>query len=105
VQYVPERGVTLARTETVVRTDLAAQVRVIRSAYEIVADDGTVTKRIVEWPYRFTYRFEIELLLERAGFEVDAIYGGYAGEPFVSDSPLMLVVARRSSTGDRSPSA
>jgi SAM-dependent methyltransferase len=95
VQHVPERGVTLARTETVVSTDLAAQVRVIRSAYEIVADDGTITKRFVEWPYRFTYRFEVELLLEQAGFEVEAIYGGYEREPFVSDSRLMLVVARR----------
>lgn len=100
VQHIPERGVTLARTETVVSTDLAAQLRVIRSAYEIVADDGTVTRRFVEWLYRFTYRFEVELLLERAGFEVEAIYGGYAREPFVSDSPLMLVVARRSATRD-----
>jgi SAM-dependent methyltransferase len=96
VQHVPERGVTLARTETVVSTDLATQIRVIRSAYEIVADDGTITKRFVEWLYRFTYRFEVELLLEQAGFEVEAIYGGYERESFVSDSPLMLVVARRS---------
>ena len=95
VQHVPERGVTLARTETVVSTDLAAQVRVIRSAYEMVADDGSVTKRFVEWLYRYSYRFEVELLLERAGFEVEGIYGGYAYEPFVSDSPLMLVLARR----------
>jgi len=70
---------------------------VIRSAYEVVTDDGAVTKRFVEWPYRFTYRFGVELLLERAGFEVEAIYGGYEHEPFVSDSRLMLVVARRSS--------
>ena len=96
VQHIPERGVTLARTETVVSTDLAAQVRVIRSAYEIVADDGSVTKRFVEWPYRYTYRFEAEHLLERAGFEIEAIYGGYLREPFVSDSRTMLILARRS---------
>src|SRR5581483_3257093 len=57
VQHIPERGLTLARTETVVSTDLAAQVRVIRSAYELVTDDGAVTKRFVEWPYRYLYRF------------------------------------------------
>ena len=98
VQHVPERGVTLVRTETVVSTDLATQLRVIRSAYEMVTDDGTVTKRFVEWLYRYTYRFEVELLLERAGFEVEAIYGGYEREPFVSDSRLMLAVARRSTS-------
>jgi hypothetical protein len=96
VQHVPERGVTLARTETVVSTDLAEQVRVIRSAYEVVADDGSVTKRFVEWPYRYTYRFEAEHLLERAGFHVEAIYGGYQREPFTTDSRTLLILARRS---------
>lgn len=95
VQQVAEKGVTVARTEAVVSTDLAAQVRVIRSMYEIVSDDGTVSKRFVEWPFRYTYRFEAELLLERAGFALEALYGGYQREPFVSDSPLMLLVARR----------
>ncbi len=95
VQDVPERGVTVARTETVVSTDLAAQVRVIRSAYEVVARDGSLTKRFVEWPYRYVFRFEAELLLERAGLQVEAVYGGYQREPFSSDSRTMLLVARR----------
>ena len=99
VEHVPEQGVTLARTEAVVSTDLAAQVRVIRSAYEIVRDDGTVTKRFVEWPYRYTYRFEAELLLEHAGFDVEALYGGYRREPFTSESGTLVLLARRRGSG------
>jgi SAM-dependent methyltransferase len=95
VQDVPAQGITVARTEAVVSTDLAAQVRVIRSAYEIVAADGAVTKRFVEWPYRYIYRFEAEHLLERAGFVVEALYGGYRREPFSSESRTMLFLARR----------
>jgi hypothetical protein len=95
VEQVPEQGVTVARTEAVVSTNLADQVRVIRSAYEIIADDGSVTKRFVEWPYRYTFRFEAEHLLERAGFEVDAAYGGYRREPFTSESRSLLLLARR----------
>src|SRR5215208_5974965 len=95
VEQVPEQGVTVARTEAVVSTNLADQVRVIRSAYEIVADDGSVTKRFVEWPYRYTFRFEAEHLLERAGFEVEAAYGGYRREPFTSESRSLLLLARR----------
>jgi len=95
VQHVPEWGVTVARTETVVSTDLATQVRVIRSAYEVVTDAGTVTKRFVEWPFRYTYRFEAEHLLERAGFRLEAVHGGYQREPFASDSRAMLFLARR----------
>ena len=94
VGHLPEQGVTVARTEAVVSTDLAAQVRVIRSAYEIVADDGSVTKRFVEWPYRYTYRFEAEHLLERAGFEIEAAYGGYRREPFTYESRSLLLRAR-----------
>ena len=95
VQDVPAQGITVARTEAVVSTDLAAQVRVIRSAYEIVAAGGTVTKRFVEWPYRYIYRFEAEHLLERAGFVIEALYGGYQREPFSSESRTMLFLARR----------
>jgi SAM-dependent methyltransferase len=95
VQYVPEMGATVTRTETAVSTDRAAQVRTIRSAYEVVDDDGSVMKRFVEWPYRYVYRFEAELLLEHAGFKVTELYGGYQREPFISDSPTMMFLARR----------
>jgi SAM-dependent methyltransferase len=96
LQHSDERGVTVSRIESVVSTDLARQIRVIRSMYEIVEDHtGAVTKRFVEWPFRYTYRFEAEYLLERAGFTVEAVYGSYTREPFTSDSRMMLFLARR----------
>jgi SAM-dependent methyltransferase len=96
LQRVPERGCTLSRVESVVSTDLARQVRVIRSAYEVIDDRGALLeKRFVEWPYRWTHPFEAEHLLERAGFEVQAVYGGYAREPFSSGSPSMVFLARK----------
>ena len=95
VHSVADQGITVARTETMVSTDLAAQVRVIRSAYEVVAADGSLTKRFVEWPLRFTYRFEAEHLLERAGFAIEGVYGGYGREPYTADAPILLLLARR----------
>jgi SAM-dependent methyltransferase len=89
-------GVTVSRVESVVSTDLARQVRVIRSAYEIIDDRGVVVaKRFVEWPYRYTYRFEAEHLLERAGFEIQAVYSGYAREPITSAASTLVFLARR----------
>jgi SAM-dependent methyltransferase len=88
---------TLSRVESVVSTDLAQQLRVIRSIYERIDDSGAVIeKRFVEWPYRWTYRFEAEHLLERAGFAIEAVYGGYRREPFTSSSGAMVFVARKS---------
>ncbi|MDQ4129988.1 MAG: class I SAM-dependent methyltransferase [Actinomycetota bacterium] len=88
-------GTLVMRTETVVSSDLSAQLRVTRAAYELVGADGGVTKRVVQWPSRFTYRFEAEHLLERAGFVVEAVRGGYQNEPFTGESRTMLFVARR----------
>jgi SAM-dependent methyltransferase len=99
VEEVPGLGV-VTRVECPVSTDLAAQVRVIRSTYEIVDGEGRVTKRLVEWPFRFTYRFEAEHLLERAGFRIEAVCGGYRGEPFTSDSRHLVLVARLGPSGN-----
>jgi hypothetical protein len=44
-------------------------------------------------PYR--HRFEAEHLLERAGFVIESVRGGYHGEPFTSDSSVLLLVGRR----------
>lgn len=91
-----ERGLTVSRAESVVSTDLARQVRVIRSIYEVIDERGAVVeKRFVEWPYRWTHRFEAELLLERAGFVVDAIYGGYRREQLTSEANALVFVARK----------
>jgi hypothetical protein len=39
------------------------------------------------------HRFEAEHLLHRAGFTVEAVYGGYHREPFTSDSAAMVFLA------------
>ena len=55
LQRSAQHGFTLSRVESVVSTDLAAQVRVIRSAYEAIDDHGVpVVKRFVEWPFRIS---------------------------------------------------
>ena len=96
LQRSAEHAITISRVECVLNTDLSRQVRTIRSAYEVIDDHGSVlSKRFVEWAYRYTFRFEAEHLLERAGFEIEALFGGYKREPFTSDSPSMLFLARR----------
>jgi SAM-dependent methyltransferase len=96
VQFSTLHQATVWRVESVVSTDLARQVRTIRSVYEVIDAQGRpVAKRFVEWPYRFTYRFEAEHLLERAGFRIEAVYGGYQREPLQSESTTMLFLARR----------
>jgi SAM-dependent methyltransferase len=94
-QELPDEGLLVNRTVTVMETDLATHVRVLRSEYEVAASDGSVTKRFVEWPWRWVRRFEIEHLLACTGFAVEEISGGYLGEPFTGEGRTMFVVARR----------
>ncbi len=44
---------------------------------------------------RYVFRFEMEHLLELSGFQVEALYGGFDGEPFDDTSSEMVWVARK----------
>jgi SAM-dependent methyltransferase len=62
--------------------------------YEIV-EAGGATRRLSEtFPLRYIFRYELEHLLVRAGFGLDALYGDYDRSPFADGSPAMVAVAR-----------
>ncbi len=42
---------------------------------------------------RYFFRFELEHLLARSGFEVAALYGGLEQQPFTDGSPEMIFCA------------
>jgi ubiquinone/menaquinone biosynthesis C-methylase UbiE len=63
--------------------------------YDETAPDGTVKRRPYSLFWRPIARFELQLMLEGAGFVIDALEGGHRGEPFTARSPRMLVQARR----------
>jgi hypothetical protein len=43
---------------------------------------------------RFVYRYEMELLLHAAEFNLEMVYGSYDLEPFEGSSEKMIFVAR-----------
>jgi hypothetical protein len=63
---------------------------------ERLDSNGVVTSRVYRnMRLRYVFRYEMQYLLELAGFEVEALYGGFAGEPFTDTSSEMVWVARR----------
>ena len=53
-------------------------------------------RRLVQsCPLRYFFRFELEHLLARSGFEVTGLYGAFDRSPFADDSPEMIFTATR----------
>ena len=72
----------------------ARQVNQCEMTYEI-SEPGGGTRRLTErFPMRYLFRHEVEHLLARSGFAVEALYGDYDRSPFGDDSPELIVVAR-----------
>jgi SAM-dependent methyltransferase len=67
--------------------------------YDEVTQDDLIERRYYSITWRPLYRFEIQLMLEEAGFTLETVEGGHHGEPFTSRSPKMFVRARRRAGG------
>ncbi|MGB3634229.1 MAG: class I SAM-dependent methyltransferase [Rubrobacteraceae bacterium] len=80
------------------RYDAASQIMKMRLFYELHADDDVLrNRRAHDLGIRVTNRDELILMLRMAGFEVEAVYGGFEGEPFTAESDHLIVLARRPS--------
>ena len=77
------------------QVDMGEQTLSITFIVDEVDDQGGVKRTIFPFTVRYFYRFELELLLRQAGFEVEAIYGSWDLEMFSSDSDKLFAVARR----------
>jgi len=80
---------------SVSRYDAASQILAMRLFYELYGASGELQeKRARDLTIRVTGRDELELMLRLAGFEVEAVYGGFEGEPFTAESDHLVVLAR-----------
>jgi ubiquinone/menaquinone biosynthesis C-methylase UbiE len=75
--------------------DSAEQLITTRLFYDVVGHDDSVSRRTTTYAMRYVHRFEMELLLLTAGFEIEGIYGSYALDPFEHDSEQLIAVAHR----------
>jgi SAM-dependent methyltransferase len=80
---------------SVSRYDAATQLLAMRLFYERRDEDGALREeRAHDLTIRVTGREELYLLLRLAGFEVEALYGGFEGEAFTVESDRLIVLAR-----------
>ncbi len=67
--------------------------------YYVTHPDGRQERLVQSFPLRYFFRFEMEHLLARAGFELEDVFGDYDRGPFGATRPgEMIFVARKAST-------
>lgn len=88
----PSTGGQISKLRSVA-TSRARQVTIDTVVFDRTAADGTVRRRALEVAMRAIGRFELELLLERAGLHLAALYGDTALSPYTDGSDSMIFVA------------
>lgn len=63
--------------------------------YDDTAPDGTVKRAVTSFDLRYTYRFELELLLDKAGFSIEDLYGSYEFDEYGPGSGKLIYICRR----------
>ncbi|KAA3616840.1 MAG: class I SAM-dependent methyltransferase [Calditrichaeota bacterium] len=61
--------------------------------YDEIEDDGSVKRQNYEVYWRPVFRYEIQLMLEKAGFKIDKIYGGHLDETYTETSGKLFIQA------------
>jgi SAM-dependent methyltransferase len=75
--------------------DAASQTIYIQFIYDELDAEGHVRRNMLPFTLRWLYRYELEHLLARAGFALEAVYGSYDLDEYSSASELMLAIARK----------
>lgn len=89
-----ERGVHVVKWS--VRTvDFAEQLQDTLFLYEESGSDGLVRRTYCPFTLRFLWRNEAELMLQICGFDVEAVWGDFDGEPFHAGSEHLILLARK----------
>lgn len=71
----------------------ATQTRHLVLAYDETDAEGVLRRTAALFAVHYFFRYEMELLLDKAGFVVEALYGSYGLDPYESDSERMIFVA------------
>jgi hypothetical protein len=75
--------------------DLTTQIVNQRYIFEEISNSGLLIKKsFSSLTLRLSYQYEIQHLLELMGFKVEALYGGFAKQPFQYGREQVWVVRK-----------
>ena len=94
-------GRRVVRRERLARRDLFGQVNYCELIYYVTHPDGREERLVHAFPMRYLFRYEVEHLLARCGFNLEAVYADYDKSPYGSKDPGELICVARKAPSDR----
>jgi len=85
-------GRKMKRRFRVARRDYFRQVQDIELIYYVTHPDGRQERLVHAFPMRYFFRYEVEHLLVRCGFKVEAVYSSFAKETFGAKYPGEIIM-------------
>lgn len=92
--YVPNLKKVVVQWEYATR-DMAKQLIDIDFLYEEYDQNGEVTKKTNKLKMSLIFRYEMEYLLEKNGFDVINVYGDYDRSEFSQESPQIVCICKK----------
>lgn len=94
-EFVMPDGRRVLRRYRTLERDYFNQINYVELIYYVTTLDGNTERLVHAFPMRYLFRFEVEHLLARTGFEVEAIYADFDKNPYGSKYPGELIVVAR----------
>jgi ubiquinone/menaquinone biosynthesis C-methylase UbiE len=94
VEYNTSDGRQVRISERVAAFHRAEQCNDVEMIYSVTHRDGRKERLVFAWRLRYFFRYEVQHLLARCGFQVEAEYGSFDRLPIRDDSPEMIFVAK-----------
>jgi SAM-dependent methyltransferase len=94
IEYDLPGGRRVALSERVAAFHRALQRNEVEMIFRITHADGRQERLVMAWTLRYFFRYEVEHLLARSGFRLEAVYGNFDHSPLSDASPEMIFVAK-----------
>jgi hypothetical protein len=93
-EYDLPGGRRVALSERVAAFHRALQRNDVEMIFRVAHPDGKQERLVMAWTLRYFFRYEVEHLLARCGFQAEAVYGNFDSSPLSDGSPEMIFVAK-----------
>ncbi len=90
-EFTMPDGRRVIRRQQIISRDLFNQIQDVELIYYVTHPDGRKERLVHSFQMRYLFRFEVEHLLVRSGFQVEAVYADYDKSPYGSKYPGELI--------------